>query len=166
MMCVCFVLFLLCFVFGLNFPEMKVSVLSGIADSPSELYPVLFKQMRFVPILCNLYIHTILSKKIKLLSPAQPAGQPEVCKTSMDRCSVKGGQEMFIIGRNFPKNSKVIFQEWHNDSIVWQEEANLDKEHFNSVSVCVCACACVRVPRRMVLVLFFDSYYFDFKKNL
>ena len=49
MMCVCFVLFLLYFVFGLNFPEMKVSVLSGIADSPSELYPVLFKQMRFVP---------------------------------------------------------------------------------------------------------------------
>ena len=99
------------------------------------------------------------------LSAAQPAGQPEVCKTSMDRCSVKGGQEMFIIGRNFPKNSKVIFQEWHNDSIVWQEEANLDKEHFNSVSVRACVRACVRVPRRMVvLVLFLTRIILTLKK--
>lgn len=42
---------------------------------------------------------------------AQPAGVPEILKKSLHSCSVKGGEEVFIIGKNFLKGTKVVFQE-------------------------------------------------------
>lgn len=45
------------------------------------------------------------------LFPAQPAGMPEILKKSLHSCSVRGGEEVFIIGKNFLKDTKVIFQE-------------------------------------------------------
>lgn len=42
---------------------------------------------------------------------AQPAGMPEILKKSLHSCSVRGGEEVFIIGKNFLKDTKVIFQE-------------------------------------------------------
>lgn len=44
-------------------------------------------------------------------SLAQPAGVPEILRKSLHSCSVKGGEEVFIIGKNFLKGTKVIFQE-------------------------------------------------------
>lgn len=44
-------------------------------------------------------------------SVAQPAGVPEILKKSLHSCSVRGGEEVFIIGKNFLKGTKVIFQE-------------------------------------------------------
>lgn len=44
-------------------------------------------------------------------STAQPAGVPEILKKSLHSCSVTGGEEVFIIGKNFLKGTKVIFQE-------------------------------------------------------
>ncbi|KTF71711.1 hypothetical protein cypCar_00044099, partial [Cyprinus carpio] len=41
----------------------------------------------------------------------QPAGVPEILKKSLHSCSVAGGEEVFIIGKNFLKGTKVIFQE-------------------------------------------------------
>ena len=45
------------------------------------------------------------------MSAAQPAGLPEILKKSLHSCSVRGGEEVFIIGKNFLKDTKVIFQE-------------------------------------------------------
>lgn len=45
------------------------------------------------------------------LFSAQPAGVPEILKKSLHSCSVRGGEEVFIIGKNFLKDTKVIFQE-------------------------------------------------------
>lgn len=42
---------------------------------------------------------------------AQPAGVPEILKKSLHSGSVAGGEEVFIIGKNFLKGTKVIFQE-------------------------------------------------------
>lgn len=42
---------------------------------------------------------------------AQPAGMPEILKKSLHSCSVRGGEEVFIIGKNFLKDTKVIFHE-------------------------------------------------------
>lgn len=42
---------------------------------------------------------------------AQPAGVPEILKKSLHSCSVKGEEEVFLIGKNFLKGTKVIFQE-------------------------------------------------------
>lgn len=36
---------------------------------------------------------------------------PEILKKSLHCCSVRGGEEVFIIGKNFLKGTKVIFQE-------------------------------------------------------
>lgn len=46
-----------------------------------------------------------------LLGIAQPAGVPEILKKSLHSCSVKGEEEVFLIGKNFLKGTKVIFQE-------------------------------------------------------
>ena len=42
---------------------------------------------------------------------AQPAGVPEILKKSLHSCCVRGGDEVFIIGKNFLKDTKVVFQE-------------------------------------------------------
>lgn len=36
---------------------------------------------------------------------------PEILKKSLHSCSVRGGEEVFIIGKNFLKDTKVIFHE-------------------------------------------------------
>lgn len=67
-------------------------------------------------------------------STAQPAGQPEICKMSQKECSVKGGDDLFIIGKNFAKGSTVIFQEIENEQVIWSEKALIDTEYFHAVS--------------------------------
>lgn len=92
--------------------------------------------------------------------PAQPAGVPEILKKSLHSCSVRGGEEVFIIGKNFLKGTKVIFQEniagavvssvWSEfyrtlgfclqicvvsfvDDNSWQAEAKIDMDLFHQV---------------------------------
>ncbi|KAK3558436.1 hypothetical protein QTP86_018043 [Hemibagrus guttatus] len=61
----------------------------------------------------------------------QPAGVPEILKKSLHKCSVTGGEEVFIIGKNFLKGTKVIFQEISTDDGPWQAEAEIDMELFH-----------------------------------
>ncbi|KAI2662182.1 Nuclear factor of activated T-cells 5 [Labeo rohita] len=62
----------------------------------------------------------------------QPAGVPEILKKSLHSCSVKGGSEVFIIGKNFLKGTKVIFQENSSaDDKSWKAEADIDMEFFH-----------------------------------
>ncbi|KAK1789789.1 hypothetical protein P4O66_015667, partial [Electrophorus voltai] len=61
----------------------------------------------------------------------QPAGVPEILKKSLHRCPVTGGEEIFIIGKNFLKGTKVIFQENATDDNSWQAEAEIDMELFH-----------------------------------
>ena len=68
----------------------------------------------------------------------QPPGVPEICKKSLDSCSVAGGQELFIIGKNFLKDTKVIFAKFSNNNdietrqpkTVWEEIVQPDKEYL------------------------------------
>lgn len=96
---------------------------------------------------------------------AQPAGVPEILKKSLHSCSVKGGNEVFIIGKNFLKGTKVIFQENASgiltcymlhalpaqhlhcltspylivaDDKSWKAEADIDMEFFHQVSHSIC----------------------------
>lgn len=48
---------------------------------------------------------------VLFIPTAQPAGVPEILKKSLHSCSVKGEEEVFLIGKNFLKGTKVIFQE-------------------------------------------------------
>ncbi|XP_056137857.1 nuclear factor of activated T-cells 5a [Lampris incognitus] len=61
----------------------------------------------------------------------QPAGVPEILKKSLHSCSVRGGEEVFIIGKNFLKGTKVIFQENIADDSSWQAEAKIDMDLFH-----------------------------------
>ncbi|XP_057692794.1 nuclear factor of activated T-cells 5a isoform X2 [Corythoichthys intestinalis] len=61
----------------------------------------------------------------------QPAGVPEILKKSLHSCSVKGGEEVFIIGKNFLKGTKVVFQENIADDNSWQAEATIDMDLFH-----------------------------------
>ncbi|XP_074533064.1 nuclear factor of activated T-cells 5a [Halichoeres trimaculatus] len=61
----------------------------------------------------------------------QPAGVPEILKKSLHSCTVKGGEEVFIIGKNFLKGTKVLFQENISDDNSWQAEANIDMDLFH-----------------------------------
>uniref|UniRef100_A0A3P9JWW6 Nuclear factor of activated T-cells 5 n=1 Tax=Oryzias latipes TaxID=8090 RepID=A0A3P9JWW6_ORYLA len=61
----------------------------------------------------------------------QPAGVPEILKKSLHSCSVRGGEEVFIIGKNFLKGTKVIFQENVADDNSWQAEAKIDMDLFH-----------------------------------
>ncbi|XP_055069268.2 nuclear factor of activated T-cells 5 isoform X1 [Misgurnus anguillicaudatus] len=61
----------------------------------------------------------------------QPAGVPEILKKSLHSCSVKGGNEVFIIGKNFLKGTKVIFQENTSDDKSWKAEADIDMDFFH-----------------------------------
>lgn len=68
---------------------------------------------------------------------AQPAGQPEVCKRSLTEGPATGGQELFIIGKNFMKGTKVHFQEVQEDKVLWSQDADIDPEYFQPVCICV-----------------------------
>ncbi|XP_072926374.1 nuclear factor of activated T-cells 5 isoform X1 [Hemitrygon akajei] len=62
----------------------------------------------------------------------QPAGAPEILKKSLNTCTVKGGEDLFLIGKNFLKGTKVIFQENNSDeNNSWKAEAEIDMELFH-----------------------------------
>ncbi|XP_075045207.1 nuclear factor of activated T-cells 5 isoform X2 [Mixophyes fleayi] len=61
----------------------------------------------------------------------QPAGVPEILKKSLHSCSVKGEEEVFLIGKNFLKGAKVVFQETLSDDSSWKAEADIDMELFH-----------------------------------
>lgn len=98
---------------------------------------------------------------------AQPAGMPEILKKSLHSCSVRGGEEVFIIGKNFLKDTKVIFHEnvlgkvsldhlrscilnfsavnklhllFVPDEKSWKAEAEIDMELFHQVEMGLFLC--------------------------
>ncbi|KAE8746745.1 hypothetical protein FOCC_FOCC006493, partial [Frankliniella occidentalis] len=50
----------------------------------------------------------------------QPPGVPEICKKSLTTAPCTGGMELFIIGKNFLKDTRVIFFK-EDESCCWKE---------------------------------------------
>jgi Rel homology dimerisation domain len=71
----------------------------------------------------------------------QPPGVPEICKKSLDSCCVIGGRELFIIGKNFLKDTKVTFvrfDESRQSKKLWEETVQPDKEYLQQTHlICV-----------------------------
>uniref|UniRef100_A0A6G1SKJ2 Nuclear factor of activated T-cells 5 n=1 Tax=Aceria tosichella TaxID=561515 RepID=A0A6G1SKJ2_9ACAR len=61
----------------------------------------------------------------------QPLGTPEICKKSLARAPIRPSDdlELFIIGKNFLKDSKVVFRSKHGD---WIKVVEPEKEFLNS----------------------------------
>lgn len=73
------------------------------------------------------------------LNSAQPPGVPEICKKSLVSCPANGGLELFIIGKNFLKDTRVIFQARRLSpptseySTFWEDSVVPDKEFLQQV---------------------------------
>lgn len=61
----------------------------------------------------------------------QPLGTPEICKKSVTKAPANGASnlELFIIGKNFLKDSKIVFRNKKSD---WIKVVEPDKEFLNS----------------------------------
>nr|XP_015835684.1 PREDICTED: uncharacterized protein LOC663601 isoform X3 [Tribolium castaneum] len=69
----------------------------------------------------------------------QPPGIPEICKKSLTSCPASGGLELFVLGKNFLKDTKVHFQQIDDDRhIRWEQAVVPDKEYLQQTHfVCV-----------------------------
>ncbi|KAK9879529.1 hypothetical protein WA026_006599 [Henosepilachna vigintioctopunctata] len=69
----------------------------------------------------------------------QPPGVPEICKKSLTSCPASGGLELFVLGKNFSKDTKVYFQQVDEDRLVnWEQACVPDKEYLQQTHfVCV-----------------------------
>ena len=78
----------------------------------------------------------ILQVNNDIIFAAQPIGQPEICKISRMEASAESTDELFIIGKNFMKGTKVFFQELSADEaqVVGSKEAESDKDYFQPVN--------------------------------
>uniref|UniRef100_UPI00358FC67A nuclear factor of activated T-cells 5-like n=1 Tax=Myxine glutinosa TaxID=7769 RepID=UPI00358FC67A len=62
----------------------------------------------------------------------QPTGTPEILKKSLHRGSAGGGEELFLIGKNFLKDMKIIFKECESGGTVsWEAAAEIDIDFFH-----------------------------------
>ncbi|XP_063903458.1 nuclear factor of activated T-cells 5-like isoform X3 [Zophobas morio] len=69
----------------------------------------------------------------------QPPGIPEICKKSLTSCPASGGLELFVLGKNFLKDTKVYFQQFDDERHVrWEQAVVPDKEYLQQTHfVCV-----------------------------
>lgn len=69
----------------------------------------------------------------------QPPGVPEICKKSLTACPANGGLELFILGKNFLKDTRVSFSLGEPGSdLFWESIVQPDKE-FLQQSHLVCS---------------------------
>ncbi|XP_050309725.1 uncharacterized protein LOC126745779 isoform X2 [Anthonomus grandis grandis] len=68
----------------------------------------------------------------------QPPGIPEICKKSLTSCPASGGLELFVLGKNFLKDTKVFFQQFEDGQVCWEQSVVPDKEYLQQTHfVCV-----------------------------
>ena len=68
------------------------------------------------------------------LTPAQLPGLPEICKKSLSECPAAGDRDLFIVGKNFMKGTRVIFsQPGKEGTVIWERNAEIDLEYFQQV---------------------------------
>ncbi|CAH0557252.1 unnamed protein product [Brassicogethes aeneus] len=68
----------------------------------------------------------------------QPPGVPEICKKSLTSCPANGGLELFVLGKNFLKDTKVYFQQFEDGHVRWENSVVPDKEYLQQTHfVCV-----------------------------
>lgn len=53
---------------------------------------------------------------------------------SLKECRASGGEEMFIIGKNFLRGTRVFFQQVLDEAVQWEKEGEIDKDYFQTVS--------------------------------
>ena len=72
----------------------------------------------------------ILQAVTDTISCTQLPGTPEILKMSLTTCSIEGGEELWIIGKNFLKDTEVVFKEDGGSN--WCEKVKPIKEFFSN----------------------------------
>lgn len=68
----------------------------------------------------------------------QPPGVPEISRKSLEKCPVTGGEEMFIFGKNFLKDTVVTFQQnGAKSQPIWEEKVSPDPETLQPIHLIV-----------------------------
>lgn len=81
-----------------------------------------------------LHFDIICVYNVFLLLTAQPPGIPEICKKSLTSCPATGGLELFVLGKNFLKDTRIFFQQVDEDRVVrWEQSVAPDKEFLQQV---------------------------------
>ena len=81
---------------------------------------------------------------------------------SLKASSVYGGEELFIIGKNFLRGTKVFFQELSEDenaAVQWEKESEIDRDYFQPVSD-------VDISKTLNISLFAFSFFSQMKRLL
>ncbi|CAL8131490.1 unnamed protein product [Orchesella dallaii] len=61
----------------------------------------------------------------------QPPGVPEICKQSLTECPARGGLELFVVGKNFLKDTRVVFQQEDTEgNAVWETSSEPLKDYL------------------------------------
>jgi len=76
----------------------------------------------------------ILQVVSDLISCTQLPGTPEILKMSLASCDPCGGEELWMIGKNFMKDSVVTFQD---PDRTWVRTVHPNKEFFNATHLIV-----------------------------
>ncbi|XP_022252837.1 uncharacterized protein LOC106468765 isoform X2 [Limulus polyphemus] len=77
----------------------------------------------------------ILQVSSKPILCTQPFGVPEILKTSISECFVEGNVELFIIGKNFLKDTHLIFWEQNEDDetspVIWEKKIMPEQDYLH-----------------------------------
>lgn len=71
------------------------------------------------------------------LFTAQPPGVPEICRKSLSGCPATGGLDLFMIGKNFSKDTRVVFKSIRKTSFntIWEESVAPEQEFLQQVRI-------------------------------
>ncbi|KAG0722371.1 Nuclear factor of activated T-cells 5 [Chionoecetes opilio] len=83
-------------------------------------------------------VQEVLQVVSQPIACTQPPGVPEICRKSISSCSVTGGEEIFIFGKNFLKDTVVVFQQ-NGTKVqpIWEEKVLPDKESLQPIHLIV-----------------------------
>lgn len=56
-----------------------------------------------------------------------------MCRKSLVSCPANGGLELYLLGKNFLKETRVVFSQKQDGRSVWEEEVVPDKEFLQQV---------------------------------
>uniref|UniRef100_A0AC35TUV8 RHD domain-containing protein n=1 Tax=Rhabditophanes sp. KR3021 TaxID=114890 RepID=A0AC35TUV8_9BILA len=79
---------------------------------------------------------TIVQTESDAIRCVQQLGVPEVMKMSLTHAPAHGGMDLFIIGRNFDRNTSVVFREYkENGTLAWTAEAYVQKQFLHQCHI-------------------------------
>ncbi|KAK0421970.1 hypothetical protein QR680_007298 [Steinernema hermaphroditum] len=79
---------------------------------------------------------TVIQTESEPIRCVQQLGVPEVFKMSLNTANARGGCDLFIIGRNFDRNTTVLFREYKEDgNLSWSAEAPIDKQYLHQCHI-------------------------------